>query len=1140
MPEISDIPVAQPIEEAVTEPSGAPVPPPPVVEEENLPTVPEVAPPAPAPNDDLTQDYTEHREQFQNSALIQDMESRFGGEATEEAAVDPSAPRVPNAAARIKTTGYTTQIVGGIRDATQEMMDLAAEISPIGSMYSMATGKERPKAPQLPDVAAPGNMSEGLVRGVSQFLTGFAGAGAATKGMKVGKAASAAIKGAIADFTAFDGHDKNLSNLIQEFPALKNPVSEFLASDPNDSDLVGRTKKTLEGLGLGAATEGMIKALKYVSIGRTAKAMERGAKYLEGETVPRETRIEDFASLGDASSDKLIVKKAGEVIEGGAKGEDSVFINFARIEAPEDIDKVMQGMADASKKDIEGASRGTRSWEQTKLSAEQVDAFDTLSKRRVGEPLNAEQSLAARQLWVTSAAKLQEVAKAAVAAPTEANLFNFRKMMATHQAIQKQVIGARTESARALNAWKIPAGTSQQMAKQMDELILAGGGSDLAKDMAEKIAKMAGEGMTGGIEQFIEKTALAKSSDAVAQVYYNVMLLSNPATHVANFLSSFANMFQQVGERKVGEYLSQTVGHENGVALGEAGAMMHGMISGTKELFNLMGRSFKEEGAIGSAKKFLFEDTDAAMESQLKYDMPDPSLNAEAWGVSKETPVGRMMDVVDTVTRTNGRVMGKTDQMFKFLGYRMEVHAQAVRTATQELRGGKISPDAFKARVAEIVADPPASIKADAIDFAKYMTFTNQPPQTLKKIGDAVQSVPFVGRVILPFKNTPANVAAFAFERTPLAPVMKSFRADLAAGGARASLAESKIMTGSMVLALGMDAYLSGRITGRGPTEYNKSANQKRMGQQAYSVKVGNTYMSYNRVDPMGFTLGIAADLAEAMVNAQDEIGQHDFEKASIAAAFAISNNVLSKTYMRGVADFFGAVTSPDMKGQAYAQRLFSTVVPAGVAALARNGLPGIGGGDPIQRVAQDTVDAIRRRTPWLSDDLPPYRDIWGRTVDFRSGLGWTYDMFSPVYLKTEHPEAIDKEIDRLGYFPDMPERKMGIGGSVVELNPHQYSRYVELAGNGLKMPGSDMGAKDFLNAVVSGDSVKSRGMSQVYKLLDDGPDGGKAQFIKDTLTKFRTLAKRQMLSEDTGLKADFDLRRQKKLDSRLNAIQGR
>ena len=76
------------------------------------------------------------------------------------------------------------------------------------------------------------------------------------------------LKGAVADFSVFDPHEARLSDLIEEVPALKNPVSEFLAADPEDSAAEGRLKNAAEGLGLGVLTDGLILSLRTLRAAR--------------------------------------------------------------------------------------------------------------------------------------------------------------------------------------------------------------------------------------------------------------------------------------------------------------------------------------------------------------------------------------------------------------------------------------------------------------------------------------------------------------------------------------------------------------------------------------------------------------------------------------------------------------------------------------------------------------------------------------------------------------------------------------------------------------------------------------------------------------------------------------------------------
>ena len=116
-----------------------------------------------------------------------------------------------------------------------------------------------------------------------------------------------------------------------------------------------------------------------------------------------------------------------------------------------------------------------------------------------------------------------------------------------------------------------------------------------------------------------------------------------------------------------------------------------------------------------------------------------------------------------------------------------------------------------------------------------------------------------------------------------------------------------------------------------------------------------------------------------------------------------------------------------------------------------------------------------------------------------------------------------------------MPPRKTTFNGVTVDLGkfPEAYSRYVELSGNELKHPIWGIGAKDLLNEVVQGNHQ----LSQVYELYSDGPDGGKADFIRDILNEYRSEARIQLLTEFGALQAEYDMQRQKPKTGKLQML---
>ena len=130
-------------------------------------------------------------------------------------------------------------------------------------------------------------MAGGAVEGISQFATGFIPlfglAGRAGALAKAGTVTKGVVAGAATDFTFFNGQEARLSNLIQQVPELQNPVTEFLAYDGDESELEGRMKNVLEGLGLEAVAGTFIAGLKAIKRGRKVKE--------EGGTAEQQAQV---------------------------------------------------------------------------------------------------------------------------------------------------------------------------------------------------------------------------------------------------------------------------------------------------------------------------------------------------------------------------------------------------------------------------------------------------------------------------------------------------------------------------------------------------------------------------------------------------------------------------------------------------------------------------------------------------------------------------------------------------------------------------------------------------------------------------------------------------------------------------------
>lgn len=106
---------------------------------------------------------------------------------------------------------------------------------------------------------------------LTQFAIGFVGAGKVTAGIKGLQSMPGKIeemtKFGLAEYLGFDEHNKNLSDMLNEVPVLKDIVPDFLTHGDGDNPFEARLKNAAEGvaLGLGGAVFGGINALRKMA-----------------------------------------------------------------------------------------------------------------------------------------------------------------------------------------------------------------------------------------------------------------------------------------------------------------------------------------------------------------------------------------------------------------------------------------------------------------------------------------------------------------------------------------------------------------------------------------------------------------------------------------------------------------------------------------------------------------------------------------------------------------------------------------------------------------------------------------------------------------------------------------------------------
>jgi len=625
---------------------------------------------------------------------------------------------------------------------------------------------------------------------------------------------------------------------------------------------------------------------------------------------------------------------------------------------------------------------------------------------------------------------------------------------------------------------------------------------------------------------YVAQLKNANFRDGLLFVRYN-MLLSNPSTIVKKMASDATVALMNVASRFAAEKLGSSVG---GVAPGETMALAQGYMGA-------FGDAFRAAGAALKAGRSQFLDDYQSMDGIAKSRLSMLANGAEPLPV--DAPSMAAMNYLKSALPTSW--IGSADDFAKVLNFRAELRALAWRDGSAKLMddAGNVDAGGLTDHVNGILENPPRAMYEQAKAAALANTFQEPLTGLAAKMADMVDdaNVPLpggydfpVGRTIMAFVKVPANIVKFSYRNSPLPLAFPSdgFKAELAAGGARKDIALARVGLGTSAIMATLGPAMAGMVTGGGPRDPEMRRAWLAAGNQPYSIRIGDSSYQYNRIEPIGQILGSLADTVDIVKFAH----AHDGEQAALSLAFGIGNSLLSKTYMTGLSDFLDALHSPATESKRYFESLATSfVVPQGVSGLEK-------ATDPVMRAHYDLLDAIAAKIPgWGSNTLPPARTLWGDPVKWQDAFmpplsdTGAARMISPVAVKdASTAEPIDKWIwDNRDAFPQSDDGRLGLskpsrtvqsfsaGNGVstqAQLTPQQLDQYQTLAGNELKDPTTGLGAKDTLNALVTGKHPNQRIQDQ----WDQATPEAQAMTVQKIVNTYRAKAKQQVLATNPDL----------------------
>jgi len=857
-----------------------------------------------------------------------------------------------------------------------------------------------------------------------------------------------------------------------------------------------------------------------------------------------------------------------------------IYINWDHIQPGEEgrgLRDVIAAMADMiGPERFDEATRGIIKNEVTAANAADLDMEAKVLARQVGDLFNAEEMVAARLLMVRSAARLEDL-MLQILGPEGARdartLLTYRRQMALHGQILLQVKGAQTEIARALQSFNMPVDPRSLLPDEIRRLVegqivpneavarrllgstgpiptnvadpaTAAGRQAIARINAARSRLVRTDGATkkmldlleehggkasavrlaqmysalepgGARNRFIELGgALAKTRDAVFQIWISG-LLYGLKTHIRNIVGN--QMFQMwelgviraaaSGIGSIRNLGSQLVGRgpvSDRILMGEVAAEMYGWWQAQPEAFALAWQAMvtgQQGNALGKIERVLDSNV----------------FNQKAF--SELSPQGKATYLMGQVMVGSSRALFGEDRYAQAVVGRMVLYGMAYRRYRANITDGMDRDDALLLMVDDL-RNPPPDLIATMEEAQAYLTFTDRQHGKLSSLMKAIQNVPIIGRIAMPFRNVLQNITRNTFQNSPVGIFMPGTWRALLAGGADADIAIARIVMGSSVMGAIGNYYLLGGegddeygdigLTGGGPRNRAQRASLMEIGWRPWSIKIKkdagliddavlaalkavgaveesakHVYISYVGLEPLGTLLAVSADTIDLMKWSDDTQANTDLVQYVVAAW---AEQLSDRSFVAGLGNMMNAFTKGGGTLNNYLSGLARTFKPM----------------SSLVNTLEDFYDDRKRNTRvdpdtgalvaplyavlngWAAIHVAPVQhNLYGNEI--HKGSGRWDDKVQPFYISAQHRDFVMEENIRLGGPLSLPDPEI-LG---IKISAEAEERLKVIAGKEIDLPGPGgamLGLREALSEAVGSftntdtDDDRRTELQRIYK----------------------------------------------------------
>lgn len=657
--------------------------------------------------------------------------------------------------------------------------------------------------------------------------------------------------------------------------------------------------------------------------------------------------------------------------------------------------------------EMRNRTRGVRS------NAESLDAArelgytpDTVLRIPEGKALNAEQKMAVSGVVENERLVLKRMEDRLKTLTKGTDEFNTLRAEASRQKVkvfQMMAVerGVATEAGRALQAHKATITALEKNEARLAKYLSSKKTPQDVKDyIYRKIETFDGspDEMSSLLRELNEATMLEKFVE-----YATAAKLWNPTTHAVNMVTSTTRMFLQSPIHAVSAafdaVLSKLTGRPRERFLSDAVSEIQGQYTGWKH-------------AGPEAMKALMDENYAFESRILKdFEVKGPAIKGRP---GKNQLRDKLMDNFGKAVRIPFRMLGVEDTLIRKPSEMGALYTAINRKA--RMSGLKPGTKAWDEYVGRAINDPVGEFGVDFMrevqDIADQNLFQESMHPTLKRVSNWREDVP-VMKLFVPFFRTIVNLQKQAIQFSALSPILPSSRAALKAGGGARSDVLAKMTLGTAATIPLVQHALEGNITMAAPTNPAERDAFYAEGKQPYSVRLGDTWYTYNRFSPFSEWFVTAAALAEALQNEDEksmsELTSHVF--------FSMTQNFFDKSFATGMHDLMEALADPERAGNWVENFATGATVPNFIPLMARVV-------DPVIRETDDLRDAYISKVPYLSKTLDPKRDVFGEPIS-RPGNA-IQKIISPVVPSPVEVDMVRDELSSIGYQMGFPGKTAG------------------------------------------------------------------------------------------------------------------